>query len=83
MMRHLFLNRLHQMGVTTVLGEIDFGGGPLEPSIAGAVTSTDKTLVFLSKDIFQVMGNMSLESHVRGIPTFGLRTIEYRIKPRL
>ncbi|KAK3798435.1 hypothetical protein RRG08_020250 [Elysia crispata] len=53
LMRHLILPRLHQLGVTTVLGETDFGGGPLYNSIAGAVTSTNKTLVFFSEDIFQ------------------------------
>ncbi|KAK3729787.1 hypothetical protein RRG08_022100 [Elysia crispata] len=53
LMKHQILPRLHQLGLTTVFGEIDFGGGPLEPSIAGAVTATNKTLVFLSKDIFQ------------------------------
>ncbi|GFR79997.1 hypothetical protein ElyMa_002302600 [Elysia marginata] len=53
MMRNVFRPRLQEMGITTVLGEVDFGGGPKEPSIAGAVTSTGKTLVFLSSDIFQ------------------------------
>ena len=54
MMKNLLLPRLHEMGVTTVLGETDFLGGPLAPSIAGAVINTGKTLVFLSADIFQV-----------------------------
>ena len=54
LMRCLILPRLHQMGISTVLGVTDFGGGPLGPSIAGAVTSTGKTVVFFSKDIFQV-----------------------------
>ena len=54
LMRRRILPQLNQMGVTTVLGELDFGGGPLVPSITAAVTSTRKTVVFLSKDIFQV-----------------------------
>ena len=53
MMRNLILPRLNQAGVTTVLGETDFGGGLLATSIAGAVTSTGKTLVFLSPEMFQ------------------------------
>ncbi|KAK3778093.1 hypothetical protein RRG08_050340 [Elysia crispata] len=53
LMRRRILPQLNQMGVTTVLGELDFGGGPLVPSITAAVTSTRKTVVFLSKDIFQ------------------------------
>ncbi|KAK3794566.1 hypothetical protein RRG08_003715 [Elysia crispata] len=53
MVRYLFLPRLQQIGLTIVLGETDFCGGPLGPSIASAVTNTGKTLVFLSKDIFK------------------------------
>ncbi|RUS78709.1 hypothetical protein EGW08_013530 [Elysia chlorotica] len=53
LMRNVFLPRLHGLGVTTVLGETDFEAGFKAPSIAGAVTNTSKTLVFLSPDIFQ------------------------------
>ncbi|GFS14880.1 hypothetical protein ElyMa_003173200 [Elysia marginata] len=51
-----FLPRLHQMGITTVFGELDFLGASedLVSSIAGAVTSTGKTVVFLNRGIFQV-----------------------------
>ncbi|GFS03239.1 Toll-like receptor 4 [Elysia marginata] len=53
MMRDVFRHRLRELGITTVLGEVDFRAGPREASIASAITGTRKTLVFLSPDIFQ------------------------------
>ena len=45
---------LRELGISHILGEVDFGAGYLPSSIAGAVASTRKTLVFLSRNIFQV-----------------------------
>ncbi|RUS70966.1 hypothetical protein EGW08_021276 [Elysia chlorotica] len=80
MMKSVFLPRLHEAGITTVLGEMDFCGGPLASSIASAVTNTGKTLVFLSKDIFkdyhrQLEVNLAImhELHMRSpvlVPVF-------------
>ncbi|GFR60087.1 Toll-like receptor 4 [Elysia marginata] len=51
--RELVLPALQRFDVSYVLGEVDFAGGPVSSSIAGAVASTDKTLVFLSRHIFK------------------------------
>ncbi|GFO41105.1 toll-like receptor f [Plakobranchus ocellatus] len=52
-MKEKFRHQLHKMDVTTVLGEVDFDARPQAMSIAEAVTNTRKTVVFLSKNIFE------------------------------
>ncbi|GFO26549.1 toll-like receptor 4 [Plakobranchus ocellatus] len=52
-MKEVFRHQLHEMEVTTVLGEVDFDARPQALSIAEAVTNTRKTVVVFSKNIFQ------------------------------
>ncbi|GFO08967.1 toll-like receptor w [Plakobranchus ocellatus] len=52
-MKEVFRHQLHEMEVTTVLGEVDFDARPQAFSIAEAVTNTRKTVVVFSKNIFQ------------------------------
>ncbi|GFO26547.1 toll-like receptor 4 [Plakobranchus ocellatus] len=52
-MKEVFRHQLHEMEITTVLGEVDFDARPQAFSIAEAVTNTRKTVVVFSKNIFQ------------------------------
>ncbi|XP_059156611.1 toll-like receptor 4 [Physella acuta] len=49
----MFRQRLDQKGVTYILAEVNFDGGDLSSSIAGAIVGTRKTVVLLTRDIFE------------------------------
>ncbi|XP_059162453.1 toll-like receptor 4 [Physella acuta] len=51
--RNVFIPRLKQNHVTYVIGEDDFPAGPQQNNIAGAIAGTRKTLILLSRDIFE------------------------------
>ncbi|XP_059162454.1 toll-like receptor 4 [Physella acuta] len=51
--RNVFIPRLIQNHVTYVNGEDDFPAGPQQNNIAGAIVGTRKTLILLSRDIFE------------------------------
>ncbi|XP_059162486.1 uncharacterized protein LOC131945886 [Physella acuta] len=51
--RKNFFPRLNENHVTFINGEDDFPAGPQQNNIAGAIAGTRKTLILLSRDIFE------------------------------
>ncbi|XP_059162456.1 toll-like receptor 4 [Physella acuta] len=51
--RNVFFPRLNENHVTFINGEDDFPAGPQQNNIAGAIAGTRKTLILLSRDIFE------------------------------